>query len=341
MTAVVTKTVAQLVDDTRFYANLINAQTNGATDARIIGLLNERGQELHDLVLSVDNSYYTQPYTFTLPDPVLQAAYTAQNLGTAPVNWSACPGGYYKDLGLDFNYTLPTPITCRNFNFSERNQIRGRRAWHTYRPMGRQAGVQVIEHLCAGSSDQTAGSYKLWFVGRAPVLAATTAIVVNAGVDAVSVTGGGTWSLSNAAFTQSDVGGSIIVAGAVHATNNGTFLITAVTNGTTIITGTAVGIVAETFNGAVTVSYQLSGTVGSLDDVQQIWNKYLTLGAALTLMGISEDDDGQIARQFAEQRQRVLNMAANRTSEPESLPIVESFGGDYYGFYSDGDDWGV
>ena len=85
----ITKTLAQLIDDTQFRCNFLGAQPIGATPARITGLLNERKQELYDLILSVDNSYYIRKYTFSLPDPVLQALFTVQALGTAPPNVSA------------------------------------------------------------------------------------------------------------------------------------------------------------------------------------------------------------------------------------------------------------
>ena len=334
--AVVTKTLTQLIDDVRMRANLLNSTANGATDPRITDFLNNASQELHDLILSVDQSYYVQSYDFTLPDPVLQALYTAQNLGTAPVNWSACPGGFYKDIGLDLNPTLPTPITCRNFNFAERNQSGKRRASHTYRPLGRNAGVQTIEHLCGNSSDQTAGAYRLWFVGRAPVLAPVTIINVTIGSNSVSSINN-QWIFSNASFTAADIGTLLVVSGASNSQNNGTFMITSVLTPTLVITNGTV--ITETFSTSVLASYQPGGTANALDDVQQIWNKYLTVTAAMELLGIEEDDESPLAKQRAEIKDRVLNMAANRTSEPESLPIVESFGGDYFGGMGDAEDW--
>lgn len=335
MTAVVTKTLAQLIDDTRMRANLLNSTANGATDTRITALLNEQGQELHDLILSVDNSYYVQPYLFSLPDSVLQALYTAQNLGTAPVNWSACPDGYYKDVGLDMSPSLPTPITCHNFNFPERNS-RGRQSWHNYRPVGRAAGVQVLEHLCGTSSQNTAGDYRLWYVGRAPVLAPVTTLDLSTGINAVDGTLK-SWSFANARFTSADVGTYLVVSGATHAGDNGTFLITAVTSSTDVTTSLATGLASESFATSVVVSYQPGGTVGQLDDIQQIWNKWFSVGAAMELLGIEEDDESPLARQRAEIRQRVLNMAANRTSEPECAPIVETFGWGYYDGYQNED----
>ncbi len=51
----------------------------------------------------------------------------------------------------------------------------------------------------------------------------------------------------------------------------------------------------------------------------------------MELLGIEESDEGPLAREMASIKDRVLNMAANRTSEPECAPIVETFGGSYYG----------
>jgi hypothetical protein len=334
VTAVVTKTVAQLIDDARTHADMLNTTAVGMTDARILGLLNERAQELHDLILGVDNSYYIDKYDFSLPDSVLQALYTAKNLGTAPANWSACPDGYYKDVGLDMNPTQPTPITCRNFNFAERNNP-NRRTWHTYKPVGRKAGVQVLEHLCGNSSQNTAGDYRLWFVGRAPVLAEVTTVDVTAGINAVD----GTlkqWTLENAAFTDADVGTSLVVSGAVNAANNGTFLITAVMSAT-VVTTVLGSPTSEALPVTASVTYQAGGTVGELDDVQQIWNEYLTIGAAVDMVRIEEGDTNDLERRLAGIRDRVLNMAANRTSEPEALPVVETFGGPGYDGFWDPD----
>ncbi len=338
----IVKTLANLIDDVQFRANTLNGSPFGATPTRITGLLNERLQELYDLILSVDNSYYTKKYTFSLPDAVLQALYTAQNLGTAPVNVSACPDGYYKDVGMDMSPTLPTPITCHNFNFPERNTGGGSYqrggSWHNYRPVGRQAGVQVLEHLCGTSSQNTSGDYLLWFVPHAPVLAPVTIVDMTTGTNSV-VSSTLTWTLANASFTAADVGTSIVVLDAANAGNNGTFLITAVTSSTVIITGTATGLVDETFATSVLVSYQAGGTSNQLDDIMVIWNKYLSVGAAMELLGIEESDESASGREMAAIRQRVLNMAANRTSEPECAPIVESFGGSYYGSDYSGDDF--
>lgn len=328
MTAVVTKTVAELIDDIRTSADVLNTTATGMTDVRILSIANSIAQEMHDLILSVDNSYYIQGYTFSLPDAVLQTLYTAQNLGDAPANWSACPDGYYKDVGLDLSPALPTPITCHNFNFAERNSP-ARRTWHTYRPVGRAAGVQVLEHLCGNSAAATSGDYKLWFVGRAPVLAKATFIDATSGINAVD----GilkSWSFANASFTDADVGTYLVVSGATQAANNGTFLITSVTSATDVVTSLA-AVVDEAFPTTVVASYQPGGTVGRLDDIQQIWNWYIRAGSAMVILGIQEDDEGPLARQKAEQRQRILNMAANRTSEPECAPVVETFGGNYYG----------
>lgn len=61
-----------------------------------------------------------------------------------------------------------------------------------------------------------------------------------------------TWTFANAAFTAADVGGSITVAGATNAGNNGTFPIASVTSGTVVVTtgGTQVD---ETFSASVTL----------------------------------------------------------------------------------------
>lgn len=334
--AVVTKTTAEVIDDIRTSADLLNTTTVGMTDERILSIANSVAQEMHDLILSVDNSYYLAPYLFSLPDPVLQSLYTAQNLGTAPVNWSACPDGYYKDAGLDVSPSLPTPITSHNFNFAERNSP-SRRSWYTYRPVGRSAGVQVLEHLCGNSSQGTAADYRLWFVGRAPVLAKPIFVDTSTGINAVDGTLK-SWSLANASFAAVDVGTYLVVSGAVNPANNGTFLITAVTNSTDVTTSLAVGLLSEAFTPAVVVSYQPGGTAGRLDDIQQIWNWYIRSGSAMVILGIQEDDETPLARQKAEQRQRILNMAANRTSEPECAPIVETFGGGFMDSYGDGED---
>ncbi len=337
----ITKTLAQLIDDTRFRCDFLKSSPVGADDTRITSLLNERKQELYDLILSVDNSYYTRKYNFSLPDAVLQALYTAQNLGTAPVNVSACPDGYYKDVGLDLSPTLPTPITCHNFNFPERNTGgygNRRGSWHTYRPVGRQAGVQVIEHLVGTSSQNTAGDYLLWFVPHDVPLAPPILIDMTQGTNTV-VASTKTWTFANALFTSADAGSYIVVLDATNAGNNGTFLITSVTSPTVIVTSLATTLVDETFPTSSLANYQPGGTANSLDDIQNIFNKYLSAGAAMELLGIEESDESPLVREMASIKDRVLNMAANRTSEPECAPIVESFGGSYYGNDSSGEDW--
>lgn len=70
--------------------------------------------------------------------------------------------------------------------------------------------------------------------------------------DAV-VAGTGNWRFDNGAFTAADIGGTITVAGASNAGNNGTFTILTVPSATHITTATT-GLVNETFDADVTVS---------------------------------------------------------------------------------------
>lgn len=87
-----------------------------------------------------------------------------------------------------------------------------------------------------------------WVRGFGIVLvveAYTREVVVDAADSVVAATG--VWTFANAAFTDADVGGSITVAGAANAGNDGTKTIVAVNSATEIETAIT-GLVDETFD---------------------------------------------------------------------------------------------
>jgi len=100
-----------LVDGARKRAGYQN--TAFVLDDEVLTWINDARIELYDLLNQQDESVYSTPYEFQLPDPLLAAAYTAAGLGTPPANFAMLPEDLDRIQGLDY---LPgglttTPVT--------------------------------------------------------------------------------------------------------------------------------------------------------------------------------------------------------------------------------------
>jgi len=135
------------------------------TDPEVLVYVNEHAKKLYDLINEQDESVYSTPYAFTLPDPILQTAYTGAGLGTAPVNYAALPDTCDRIQGLDYQPQQPRPITVHPFTFANRND-----GWFLYKAMGRIASKEILQVIPAATS---AGPYQLWFIPQFVPLALT------------------------------------------------------------------------------------------------------------------------------------------------------------------------
>lgn len=175
------KSGQNLVDDARSRSGY--QATGFVTDAEILNWVNDARVELRDLMIQQDETIYAQSYGFVLPDPVLQTAYTTASLGTPPPNWAALPVDFDRAQGVDwasggpFNTTGggPTgmrPTTIHEYNFQQRNDLEGPR----YKLFGRIAGVEI---LIMQSEENSAGSYRLWYVPQVVALGLVDLIDTN------------------------------------------------------------------------------------------------------------------------------------------------------------------
>lgn len=154
-----------LVDDARNAAGY--ALTQFVTDAEVLLLVNERAKELYDLMNAQEESVYSTPYRFTLPDTVLAAAYTAASLGTPPVNYGALPTDCDRIQGLDFLPDAPRPVTVHMLTWANRND-----GGFRYKAMGRVAATEIIQVMPPATS---AGPYQLWYIPQfVPLTLSTT-----------------------------------------------------------------------------------------------------------------------------------------------------------------------
>jgi len=142
--------------------------SQAVTDAEVLVYVNEHTKKLYDLINEQDESVYSTPYLFSLPDPVLQTAYTAASLGTAPVNFAALPDDCDRIQGLDYQPAAPRPITVHPFTFVNRND-----GWFLYKAMGRIAGKEILQVIPAATS---AGPYQLWYIQQFVPLTLITAL---------------------------------------------------------------------------------------------------------------------------------------------------------------------
>jgi len=150
-----------LVDDARSRSGYQNS--NFVTDTEVLGWVNDSCKELYDLINAQEESVYTTPCAFALPDPVLAAAYTAASLGTPPANFAALPDTCDRIQGLDFN--APTgggvgaegQFAVHMFSFQNRNDHR----WMKYKAVGRIAGKEIIMVI---PFERAPGNYQLWYI---------------------------------------------------------------------------------------------------------------------------------------------------------------------------------
>ncbi len=156
----------QLVDQARERSGYQNSAF--VTDAEVLNYVNDARIELRDLITQQDETVYSMPYGFSLPDPILQTAYTLASLGTAPPNFAALPEDFDRAQGLDqanaqgaFNAAGggpagQRPTTVHMFNFQQRNDLEGPR----YKLFGRIADTEI---LMVQPEENSAGAYRLWY----------------------------------------------------------------------------------------------------------------------------------------------------------------------------------
>ena len=174
------KSGQNLVDDARSRSGYQNTQF--VTDTEVLGWINDERRKLRDLMRAEDETLYSQPYGFSLPDPVLAAAYTAASLGVPPPHFAALPLDFDSLQGLDWA-TAPfsvtgggpagqRPTTTHMFNFQQRNDLEGPR----YKVFGRIAGVEILMVM---PEENSAGSYRAWYTAIPPDLTLTDTLDAN------------------------------------------------------------------------------------------------------------------------------------------------------------------
>ncbi len=172
------KTGQELVDDARSRAGY--QATGFVLDAEILGWVNDECNALRDLIIAQDESYYSAPYAFTLPDSILAAACIVASVSPPPPNFAALPDGCDRVQGLDLAngqgaFTSgggpagQRPTTIHEFNFAQRNDLQGPR----YRLFGRIADTEV---LMVQPEENSAGQYRLWYIPQFTPLTLVTSL---------------------------------------------------------------------------------------------------------------------------------------------------------------------
>lgn len=176
------KTGQDLVNDARSRAGYQN--TNFVLDPEILSWVNDAAEDLQDIIVAQDESILSQPFPFTLPDPVLAAACAALTLPAPPPNFAALPSNCDRLQGVDFADaqgpydTSGGPAgmrsaTVRMFNFQNRNDWNAMTGGMRYKMFGQIAGQEVI---MVQPEDNAGGNYRLWFIPQWTPLALTDSL---------------------------------------------------------------------------------------------------------------------------------------------------------------------
>lgn len=268
-------TLSQHIANTRQFSNT-EQNTGFVTDAEITSRLNEAVSELYDLVVVAFEHYYVSQELFTL----------AGNVGG---NTLALPSDFYKDVGLDKdpNTTYQSRVPKLS-SFIERN-----------RPGQRQYG-------CAGNilsvypPENSQGNYLLYYTPQCPVLAPLTVVPNKAPtLTTIPIVGGfnsvtastKTFTFDAAIFNAGITDGELVVAGAAHSNNNGTFRVTFSPDAHNVVCEGS--FTDETFGGGVTMSYSNAPIDGFYLGVWTMGNAALTqafVGLSITIAGTASNN---------------------------------------------------
>jgi hypothetical protein len=146
-------TLLQLRTRARQLADMVNSQF--VSDAELTSMVNASYQELYDLVLETDQGLYVSDSTFTL---------TTSDSGRYSI-----PATVYKVCGIDYQVGseyLPLQL----FQWAERG-LRNRSALRLRDRNGLQYRL-VGNYIQLDPSDNSAGSYKLWYTPALTLLSA-------------------------------------------------------------------------------------------------------------------------------------------------------------------------
>jgi hypothetical protein len=223
---VATTTLDQLIEQTRLKANV--TRSNFATDAEIIGYLNEARKQFRELVVAADDSYYQDTLDFSI--------------GAAPLNVQALPSTFWKLRGLD----------AFAGDSLRQKEVFAREFRNRFDPgVGYYFGGTGNSIVVCGLMPEQANPYRIYFTPKPLPLAAlapgVSRTIEHAGGD--GTTAGSQLGMDNGNFRAGDVGGTLVIS-ASGTPCDGTYSVLTVDDPTRLTTIPAL-TPSQTFGDAV------------------------------------------------------------------------------------------
>lgn len=298
-----TALAGQVVAEIRQLSSLFN--NNLYSDTNIVGFFNDGAGELYDWIVGQYETYFLTSVDFTLAGGV------GGNVFAMPMD------KLLKDNTLELSPTSNQPCNVpRLSSWSDRNTAVGV-GYGGFGPSGRRY-YPAGSNLMVFPPNSSAGNYRLYYTPK------YIPIFINSLTPQTVQASTHDWLFTNGAFTAADVGNYLVVSGASHAGNNGTFLITAVTDLSNVVTANATTLVDEAFGGGVVITEQNPFNV-----VMEPWILYAEIHAAITIRTGRQQDTSDLVPKLAALKQRISSATANRTEEVSQSPLRDSYG--YWG----------
>lgn len=303
-----------IVNDIRVMSGLRNNPL--FSDAQICELVNDAYNELSDKFVAALEHWFRATASFTL---------SGNSPSTNSFDLSTLPD-FQMDQGLNWLPSgpagVPVPVQ-RLGSFAERGDaplgianLYGSRRYFT------NGDLLFVEPY-----QLSAGQYTLIYTPQRVPLSVPAAIPASgatpATINAIGAGGGGLSAISfnNAAWDQSYVGASLVIANSSNG-NNGTYAIASVADNANItVTGT---LTAESST-AVTATVQAAGTTPALPALLSPWALFLKVHASIAIQTARKQPINDLQTKLAEQLARITAMAKKRSEGPQQAPITNRY----------------
>lgn len=299
-----------LSDDTRVISGLRNNPL--FSDTQIVELLNDALGAARDTFVVALEHWFRATAPFTL---------AGNTSGSNTFDLTTIPD-FQMDQGVNWNPQVgspPIPVP-RLGSFAERGSVGGV-GWLSgqYREYFTNGDLLFIDPF-----QNSAGSYTLIYTPQGVPLALSvpippaspptpaTFLLISGGSPPCGV------SFSGAAFTQANVGDTLVLANSSHG-NNGSFPIVSVSPPGIAFVGTALNAESP---GTLTATLQPKGTRPDLPAVLTPLSLYLKVHASIAIQTSRHQPTTELQTKLAVETARVLSLAKHRTEGPKQAPIT-------------------
>jgi hypothetical protein len=325
------KTAAQLVTGARELSDTVGDLF--VSDQEVLDRCNEALSELYEWIVATYEHYRITSLLFSLTGGA------AGGLGVAAL---ALPDDFFKEV-----------VVMRSPGTSSRFRVRRLPSLAEIARRDEICYELIDDELQIFPPERASGNYQLLYTPVAPEIAFP--ITVNFTIDAADhgsvpppggLAGIGAWVLANGTNGVTDTGTIPATGGfdlvltflAPNASFSGTYNVVSV--------GLPPGFGSPTFgcqlastsgftnpaSGTGTYTFQPAGTVGELPILMMPWYEYIITGAAIRIKDKKEMPTDVLERRLTGLKARVEQIAANRASDPQQVPLTQHGQADWDSF---------